>query len=37
MQYFKGYYFKCSENGKSIAMIPALHHDGKGEMPHCRL
>ncbi len=29
MQYFKGYYFKCSENGKSIAMIPALHHDGK--------
>ena len=29
MQYFKGYYFKCSENDKSFAMIPALHHDGK--------
>lgn len=29
MQYFKGYYFKCSENGRSFAMIPALHHDGK--------
>lgn len=29
MQYFKGYYFKCSENDRSFAMIPALHHDGK--------
>lgn len=28
MQYFKGFYFKCSENNKSFAMIPALHHDG---------
>ncbi len=28
MQYFKGYYFKCSENDKSVALIPALHHNG---------
>lgn len=28
-QYFKGYYFKCTEKEKAIALIPALHTDGK--------
>lgn len=28
-QYFEGYYFKCSEEGKTVAFIPAMHVDGK--------
>lgn len=28
-QYFKGYYFKCSTDNETIALIPALYCDGK--------
>lgn len=28
-QYFKGYYFKCRAENKTVAIIPALHNDGK--------
>ncbi|MGM9551156.1 MAG: hypothetical protein ACI3XA_02760 [Clostridia bacterium] len=27
-QYFKGWYFKCSGNGRTIAFIPAYHRSG---------
>lgn len=30
-QYFKGYYFKCCQGNQSIALIPALHSDGKNQ------
>lgn len=28
-RYFKGYYFKCCEDGRTAAFIPALHTDGQ--------
>ena len=28
-QYFKGYYFKCSTEKETVALIPALHCNGK--------
>lgn len=28
-QYFKGYYFKCCGEARSLALIPALHSDGR--------
>lgn len=30
-QYFKGWYFKCSGNGQTIAFIPAYHQSGKNK------
>ncbi|MGN0494215.1 MAG: tocopherol cyclase family protein [Acutalibacteraceae bacterium] len=29
--YFKGWYFKCCADGKTIAFIPAYHHDGRAK------
>lgn len=31
-RYFKGYYFKCAEGDKAIALIPALHMGEKEEI-----
>ena len=30
--YFEGWYFKCrTKDGKTIALIPAIHKDGNGQ------
>ena len=30
--YFEGWYFKCrTKDGKTIALIPAIHKDGRGQ------
>lgn len=35
--YFKGWYFKCSNENKTIAFIPAFHQSKHGEHSYFRI